>query len=131
MKRVLAVAAVSAFAFGAMFVPTAVGGDYNGGNNGQAIGQNPVRLALTICADAGRGNGGEYVVIVKKRHRIKVFSKCLTRQLTRHGYKVLRAVWAQADHAWRFTVCTPKGKITVIKVEIDPGNSAGHNNGGD
>ncbi|MEZ5078446.1 MAG: hypothetical protein R2725_13505 [Solirubrobacterales bacterium] len=126
MKRVIAVAAVCAFAIGALFVPTATADD----GNGQAIGQDPVRLALTICSDAGRGNGGEYVVIVKSRHKVKVFSECLDRHLTRKGYKILDSIWAQASDVCWIKIRTPKGKILVIKIEIDPGNSAGHNNGG-
>ena len=88
------------------------------GANGQAIGQNDARLALTKCSNAGLGNGGEYEVGLFAFIVLK--SDCLEK----HGFfatysrEELEAIGEQGTCDWVF----------IVKYcEIDPGNSTAHN----
>jgi hypothetical protein len=113
MKRLLfAVLAIGAFA-----IPATAGA--GGGDKGQKIGQDDVRLALTQCSNAGQGNGGEFESAVGSR---SILSDCLDKRLgSRYTADEIAAILAQAN-------CVRLGPLTVC--EIDPGNSAAHNNAG-
>ena len=88
------------------------------GNNGQAIGQDPARLALTKCSNAGADpelESGAGLFTIRS-----LLSECLeTHFLGRYTYDELKAIEAQSTCIGFFPffwVC-----------EIDPGNSAAHN----
>jgi len=48
-------------------------------NNSQAIGQDPIRLALTQCSNAGIGNGGEWILGLKRNGYVLMYVECLER----------------------------------------------------
>lgn len=87
------------------------------GNEGQAIGQDPLRLALTKCSNAGPGNGGEFEAGILGK---SVDSDCMDKHFfSRYTHAEIRAIYAQSTCYLLFPlfgVC-----------EVDPGNSAAHN----
>jgi hypothetical protein len=88
-------------------------------NNGQAIGKDEIRLALTRCSNAGGGNGGEFEVAVAGR---SVLSDCLYKQLgDRYSREEIDAILAQSS-------CIVVRRSFLC--EVDPGNSADHNQAG-
>jgi hypothetical protein len=90
-----------------------------GGDKGQKIGQDDLRLALTQCSNAGQGNGGEFEVALGTR---SVLSDCLDKRLgARYSADEIAAILAQSN-------CVRVLLVTVC--EVDPGNSAAHNNAG-
>ena len=92
------------------------GNDNEKTNNGQAIGQDPYRLALTKCSNAGIGNGGEYQAGIF--WFITIEDDCLEKHFPLYNWDELNAIMAQSgcEHLGFYWVC-----------EIDPGNSAAHN----
>jgi hypothetical protein len=114
---VAAVIAAGLLAVGAWGATSASAG------NGQAIGQDPIRLALTRCSNAGGGNGGEFEAgIIAGGEVYSVLSECLHKRLGRtYSDAAIEAILAQAN-------CYLFGPLAVC--EIDPGNSAAHNNAG-
>jgi len=101
----------------------AVTAAFAAGDNGQAIGQDPLRLALTQCSNAGGGNGGEFEAALLGR---VATSECLEKRLgSRYSAAEIAAILAQSN-------CTPiviAGRYSFL-CEIDPGNSADHNQAG-
>jgi hypothetical protein len=89
-----------------------------GNGNGQAIGQNDARLALTKCSNAGLGNGGEHEVGLLGFIVLK--SDCLEKHgfFATYSHAELEAIGEQGTCDWVFF---------VKYCEIDPGNSAAHN----
>ena len=87
------------------------------GNSGQAIGQDPLRLALTQCSNAGPGDGGEFEAGFLG---FAVGSDCLDKRFfSRYSGDEIDAILAQSSCFLLFPlfgVC-----------EVDPGNSAAHN----
>lgn len=96
-------------------------------NNGQKIGQDPLRLALTKCSNAGLGNGGEFeaaILVFDEQTEswlaLSVYSECLEKEfLSEYTEEEVWAILAQTDQ------CDTYGLLVVC--EIDPGNSASHN----
>jgi len=89
------------------------------GGKGQAIGQDPLRLALTRCSNAGSGNGGDtetWGVVTERSY----LSDCLDKAfLSHYTEEEVDAILAQAN-------CDYWGPWVIC--EVDPGNSAAHNN---
>jgi hypothetical protein len=87
------------------------------GNSGQAIGQDPLRLALTQCSNAGPGDGAELEAGFLGK---SVDSDCLDKRFfSRYSGDEIAAIYAQSTCFLLFPlfgVC-----------EVDPGNSAAHN----
>jgi len=85
------------------------------GNNGQKIGQDPLRLALTQCSNAGIGDGGEYEtgLIIWS-----LDSDCFEKKFFgKYSGDEIKALLAQSTcHGFLIWTC-----------EVDPGNSAAHN----
>ena len=119
LKRVFAFVFVTAILVGAALPATAA----LAGDNGQKIGQDDLRLALTQCSNAGKGNGGEWEVGLITRRGVKaVYSECLEKRLLgRYTREEIAAILAQAN-------CYAVGPI--VACEVDPGNSAAHNQAG-
>jgi hypothetical protein len=92
------------------------------GGNGQAIGQDAVRLALTKCSNAGVGQDGQYENGVQGSLYVRV-SDCLHKELgSTYSFAEIEAIVAQS-------AC--ELHIIVFECEISPGNSAGsHGNNG-
>jgi hypothetical protein len=114
-KRKIAAAAV-----GALVLAGSLGGvaAAAGGGKGQAIGQDPLRLALTRCSNAGGGNGGD-TETWKAATEKSYLSDCLDKAFkSRYTAEEAAAILAQAncDHWGPWIIC-----------EVDPGNSAAHN----
>jgi hypothetical protein len=90
------------------------------GNDGQKIGQDELRLALTQCSNAGGGNGVEIEAAVFGR---SVSSECLYKRLgSRYSRAEVQAILAQAN-----CIGPVLGSFVC---EVDPGNSAAHNRAG-
>jgi hypothetical protein len=103
----------------ALFVAAGAFAQGTASADGQAIGQDEVRLALTRCSNAGGGNGGEFEAAVGPR---SILSDCLNKRLgSRYTADEVAAILAQAN-------CVIVGPLAVC--EVDPGNSAAHNNAG-
>ncbi len=89
------------------------------GNDGQKIGQDEIRLALTQCSNAGGGNGLEIESALLGRSLI---SDCLYKRLgSRYSRAEIEAIAAQSN-------CI--GSRLAFVCEVDPGNSAAHNRAG-
>jgi len=89
------------------------------GGKGQAIGQDPLRLALTRCSNAGGGNGGD-TETWKAANERSYLSDCLDKAFrSRYTAEEAAAILAQAN-------CDSWGPWVIC--EVDPGNSAAHNN---
>lgn len=89
---------------------------FAGDNNGQKIGQDEFRLALTKCSNAGIGNGGEFETgLLKYSLSSDCLEKCFLKKYSRAE---MEAILAQSS-------CINLGPLWVC--EIDPGNSAAHN----
>jgi hypothetical protein len=102
----------------------ALAGNDNG-NNGQAIGQDALRLALTQCSNAGIGNGGEWEAAVNVGpFAFSVVSDCFEKSfLSHYSAEEAAAILAQST----CVVIGNLGRLAIIGCEVDPGNSAAHN----
>lgn len=95
-----------------------------GDNNGQSIGQDPVRLAITRCSDAGDDNGGEYQngVTVPDWGKVAIHSDCLAKVWPqRYSLLEWQGMLAQAGCEYQ------QNGYVYWTCEVDPGNSAAHN----
>ncbi len=89
-------------------------------SNGQAIGQDELRKALTICSNAGVGNGGEF----ENSLGVSVNSDCFEKRfLSRYSSDQVAAILDQSG----CSVVGPVFGLYFFSCEIDPGNSADHN----
>jgi hypothetical protein len=94
-------------------------------SKGQKIGQNEFRLALTICSNAGIGNGGEYEGALVSR---SVKSDCFDKKfLSRYSGDQIAAILAHSSCDYSKVTILGRDYYTFL-CEIDPGNSASHNN---
>ena len=104
-------------------------------NNGQKIGKDPVRLALTQCSNAGNGNGGEYEATgftLFGRLGVIIPGDCLARKLVlplADAFAVANAVVHQhSDLNCAVALTDHETGFFYLGCEIDPGNSAANNN---
>ncbi len=140
-SRALSIAMMVGLMLAALPAAAALGDD----DNGQAIGQNPVRLALTQCSNAGAGNDSEYQLVglggTFFHPKAVLAGECLKKKfdLTQKE-DVLKFLYAAdaiahqtTEDACEFAIFEwYKSKWYIgASCEIDPGNSASHNQAGD
>lgn len=105
----------------ALALLTSIGATTALANNGQAIGKDPLRLALTQCSNAGLGNGPELESGLFNR---SVLSDCLYKKLgSKYTKDEVAAIFAQST----CVVVDIRGNVIFFLCEVDPGNSAAHN----
>ena len=153
-KRLMMVLAMGALMLA--MVPTATV-TANGDNNGQAIGQDDLRLLLTQCSDAGRGNGDEVEAIAARIRGVLVprvgpivtgasfrvlESDCFdkhTRRWSRnfpYSDDEVQSILKQSAGNCEVEILRVRVDrqrfvvVLAVGCEIDPGNSGPHNNGG-